>query len=162
VSAALPVWLARLSQREQRVLLFGAIAAVILLIIAVVLPLQRSVHAGAQRIESKRNDLTWLRSMAPQLRGGLPSTHTVAPLRESLVVLVDRTARDAGIGKSLVGSQPSGDGGLNVRFEEAPFDAMIGWLSQLGERYGVHADSATIDAAKTTGTVNATLVLHAR
>ncbi|MGH8257162.1 MAG: type II secretion system protein GspM, partial [Steroidobacteraceae bacterium] len=107
-----------------------------------------------------RNDLAWLRSMAPQLAGALPA-HAAAPLHESLVVLVDRTARDAGIGKALVGSQPSGDGGLNVRFEGAPFDAMVAWLSQLGERYGVRADSATIDAAKAAGTVDATLVLHA-
>ncbi len=153
--------LSRLSQREQRVVLLGGIVAVVLLILAVVVPLQRSVTAGAQRIDRKRDDLAWLRSMGPQLGGALPS-HAAAPLHESLVVLVDRTARDAGIGKSLVGSQPSGDGGLDVRFEEAPFDAMVAWLSQLSERYGVRADSATIDVAKSAGTVNATLVLHAR
>jgi type II secretory pathway component PulM len=79
-----------------------------------------------------------------------------------LVALVDRTARDGGIGKSLVGSQPSGNGGLNVRFEQASFDALVAWLSQLGERYGVHAESATIDAAGMPGIVNATLVLRAR
>ncbi|MGH8144187.1 MAG: type II secretion system protein GspM [Steroidobacteraceae bacterium] len=155
-----PLSLSRLSQRELRMVLLGGIAAAVLLVLAVVVPLQRSVAAGAQRIERKRNDLAWLRSMAPQLAGALPA-HAAAPLHESLVVLVDRTARDAGIGKALVGSQPSGDGGLNVRFEGAPFDAMVAWLSQLGERYGVRADSATIDAAKAAGTVDATLVLHA-
>jgi len=154
-------WVSRLSAREQRMVLLGAVAAAVLLIIAVVLPLQHSVSAGAQRIEHKRDDLAWLHSMAPRLAGALPSRATV-PLHESLVVLVDRTARDAGIGKSLVGSQPSGDGGLNVHLEGAPFDAMVAWLSQLGERYGVQADSATIDTAKNTGTVNATLVLHTR
>jgi general secretion pathway protein M len=157
----LPQSLSRLSQREQRVVLLGGIAAAVLLILAVVVPLQRSVTAGAQRIDRKRDDLAWLRSRGPQLGGALPS-HATAPLHESLVVLVDRTARDAGIGKSLVGSQPSGDGGLDVRLEQAPFDAMVAWLSQLSERYGVRADSATIDAAKSAGTVNATLVLHAR
>jgi general secretion pathway protein M len=154
--------LSRLSPREQRVVLLGGVAAVVLLVLAVVVPLQRSVSAGAQRIERKRDDLAWLRSMGPQLAGALPArTTATAPLHESLVVLVDRTARDAGIGKALVGSQPSGDNGLNVRLEEAPFDAMVAWLSQLGERYGVRADSATIDAAKSAGTVDATLVLHA-
>ena len=81
---------------------FGAIGVVAVLIIGVLLPLQRSVAASAQRIEHKRDDLTWLRTMAPQL--GMLRTATPAPLRESLVVLVDRTARDAGIGKSLVGA----------------------------------------------------------
>ncbi|MGH8257310.1 MAG: type II secretion system protein GspM, partial [Steroidobacteraceae bacterium] len=95
-----PLSLSRLSQRELRMVLLGGIAAAVLLVLAVVVPLQRSVAAGAQRIERKRNDLAWLRSMAPQLAGALPA-HAAAPLHESLVVLVDRTARDAGIGKAL-------------------------------------------------------------
>lgn len=150
----------RRNAREQRVLLIGAIVALLLVIVAVVTPLQSSVAAAARRVEHKRDDLSWLQSLGPRL-GTLRTAAPIA-LHESLVVLVDRTARDAGIGKSLVGSQPSGDGGLNVRFEEAPFDAMVAWLSQLSERYGVRADSATIDVAKTAGTVNATLVLHER
>ena len=155
------VWqyLERLEPRERRMVLFGAVAAVLLVIVATVLPLQRSVAAVEQRVERKRDDLQWLRSMAPQL-AGLQRT-APPPLRESLVVLVDRTARESGLEKSLVGSQPSGDGGLNVRLDQTSFDTLIGWLSQLRERYGVRVDSATIDAGKGSGNVNATLVLHA-
>ena len=152
--------LSRLGERERRIVLIGAALAIVLLILAVWLPLQQSVSAGADRIEHKRDDLGWLQSIAPQL--GSPAVTAPAPLRESLVALVDRTARDGGIGKSLVGSQPSGNGGLNVRFEQASFDSLVSWLSQLGERYGVHAESATIDAAGMPGIVNATLVLRAR
>ncbi|MGC2462441.1 MAG: type II secretion system protein M [Steroidobacteraceae bacterium] len=155
------VWqyLERLEPRERRMVLFGAVAAVLLVVVATVVPLQRSVAAVEQRVERKRDDLQWLRSMAPQL-AGLQRT-APPPLRESLVVLVDRTARESGLTKSLVGSQPSGDGGLNVRLDQTPFDTLIGWLSQLRERYGVRVDSATIDAGKGSGNVNATLVLHA-
>jgi general secretion pathway protein M len=74
---------------------------------------------------------------------------------------VDRTARESGLAKSVVGSQPSGDGGLNVRLDQTPFDSLVAWLSQLHERYGVKVESATIDAGKGTGNVTATLVLHA-
>jgi type II secretory pathway component PulM len=81
-------------------------------------------------------------------------------LNESLVVLVDRTAHEAGFAKSLVGSQPSGDGGLNVRFEKMPFDLLVSWLSTLHEQYGVRVDSATLDSASEAGTVSAVLVLH--
>jgi general secretion pathway protein M len=151
---------ARLGAREQRVLLWGALAAALLLIIAVVLPLQSSVDAAAQRVAHKRDDLSWLQSLGPRL--GALRNPAPAPLHESLVVLVDRTARDAGMGKSLVGSQPSGNDGLSVRFEQAPFDTLVVWLSQLRERYGIRADSASLDAAKAPGTVNATLVLRTR
>lgn len=152
--------LSRLSERERRIVLIGGAVAIVLLILAVLLPLQQRVSAGAQRIERERNDLSWLQSVAPQL-GSLALT-APAPLHESLVALADRTARDGGIGKSLVGSQPGGNGGLNVHFEQVPFDALVSWLSQLGDRYGVHADSATIEAAAMPGVVNATLVLRSR
>jgi general secretion pathway protein M len=153
------LYLQRLQPRERRMVLFGALAALLLIIVATVLPLQRSVAAVEQRVERKRDDLQWLRSMAPQLAG--LQVGTPPPLRESLVVLVDRTARDSGLAKSLAGSQPSGDGGLNVRLDQTPFDTLVAWLSQLRERYGVRVDAATIDAGKDSGNVTATLVLHA-
>ena len=152
-------YLQGLQPRERRMVVAGAIAAVLLIIVATVLPLQRSVAAVEQRVERKREDLQWLRSMAPQL-AGLQGSGPPA-LRESLVVVVDRSARESGLAKSLVGSQPSGDGGLNVRLDQTPFDTLIAWLSQLRERYGVRVDSATIDAGKGSGNVTATLVLHA-
>ena len=62
-------YLQRLEPRERRMVVFGAVAALLLLIIAIVLPLQRSVSAVQQRVERKRDDLQWLRSMAPQLAG---------------------------------------------------------------------------------------------
>lgn len=152
--------LGRLNQRERRMVILGAGAATLLLILAVVLPLQHSVSSASERIEHKRDDLTWLRSMAP--RFGSVALTAPQPLRESLVGLVDRTAREAGIGKSLVGSQPSGNGGLSAHFEQVPFDGLVSWLSQLGDRYGIHAVSATLDGTSAPGTVNATLVLRVR
>src|SRR5579863_10459203 len=124
-----------LSPRDQRIALYGGIAAAVLLILAIVLPLQRHVGALEQRVAQKRDDLVWLRSMAPQLAG--LQTSGPPPMNESLVVVVDRTARQAGLERNLVGSQPSGDGGLNVRLEQTSFDLLVSWLSQLRESYGV-------------------------
>jgi general secretion pathway protein M len=152
-------YLQRLSPRERLMVLVGGAVIVVLLIAAIVMPLQLLVTAAEQRVEKKRNDLVWLRSNASQL-ATLQATRTPT-LNESLVVLVDRTARESGIGKSLVGgSQPSGDGGLSVRFEKMPFDTLVAWLSQLRENYGVRVESATVDAANEAGTVTGTLVLH--
>ena len=153
-------YLAKLNARERRIVVAGGVAALLLLILAIVLPLQHSVGAGQQRLERKRDDLIWLRSMAPQLAGLRSSAPPT--LHESLVVVVDRTARQAGLDKTLVGSQPSGDGGLNVRLEQTPFDNLVTWLAQLRESYGVRVDSAVVDAGTAVGTVNASLVLHAR
>jgi general secretion pathway protein M len=149
-----------LNSRDQRIALYGGIAAVMLLLLAIVLPLQRHVGALEQRVAQKREDLIWLRSMAPQLAS--LQANGPPPLRESLVVVVDRSARQAGLERALVGSQPSGDGGLNVRLEQTSFDGLVSWISQLRESYGIRVDSAVVEPAAATGTVNATLVLHAR
>jgi general secretion pathway protein M len=150
----------KLSRREQRIALLGAVAAALLLILAILLPLQRSVGALEQRVDRKRDDLLWLRSMAPQL-SGLRASAT-PQLHESLVVLIDRTARQSGLEHALAGSQPSGNGGLNVRLEQASFDALVAWLAQLRDNYGIRVDSAVVDAGNSAGSVNASLVLRAR
>jgi type II secretory pathway component PulM len=74
-------------------------------------------------------------------------------------VIVDQSARESGLGNSLAGSQPSGQGSLSVELEKAPFDALVGWLARLSQQNGVQIESATIDSAGQPGTVNASLVL---
>jgi type II secretory pathway component PulM len=160
VIGSMPRSLDALSPRERRIVTVGAGLAALLLLLAVVLPMQHKLSELDQRVARKQDDLAWLRSMAPQLAGLQASQPR--PLRESLVVVVDRTARQSGLEHALVGSQPSGDGGLNVRLEQTPFDGLISWLSQLHELYGIRVDAADFDAAGTTGTVNASLVLRAR
>ena len=78
---------------------------------------------------------------------------------ESLVVLVDRTAREAGLGSAIRDQSPDGDNGLRLRLEGASFDALVTWLASLQQQYGVSMDSATVDAAPAPGLVNASLTL---
>ena len=78
---------------------------------------------------------------------------------DSLVVLVDRTAREAGLGNSLRDQSPDGNNGLRLRIEAASFDALITWLASLQQQYGVSIESATVGASTAPGFVNATLSL---
>lgn len=152
-------WYALLAEREQRMVLFGAIAAGVLLLIAAVLPLERAVAGAAQRVERKQADLAWMRQMAPALAlapQGAPAT------QESLIVLVDRSAREAGLGQSLTGSQPSGNGALRTQFEKADFNVLVAWIAALSQQYGVQAESATFDGTDAPGIVNAAIVVRAR
>jgi type II secretory pathway component PulM len=153
-------YLRGLTTRERWMLIGGSAVALIIVILAILLPLQTSVSAAQQRVQQKRKDLVWLRTMGPQLMS-LQMTRPPAVLNESLAALVDRTAREAGFAKNLAGTQVSGDGGLNVRVDKMAFDALVSWLSQLHERYGVSVDTATVDATGEPGTVNATMVLRA-
>ena len=78
---------------------------------------------------------------------------------ESLVVLVDRTAREAGLGTALRDQSPNGEAGLRLRLEAAAFDRLIEWLGQLQERHGVAIEAANFDATGNPGLVNASLTL---
>ena len=145
-----------LSPRDRRTLLIGGVIAVILFMFAVVLPLDRNVSHLHDQVARKQADLVWMRTAAPEIAAAGPVRGTSG---ESLIVIVDQSAREAGLGNSLAGSQPSGRGGLSVQLEKAPFDALVGWLARLSQQNGVQIESATIDSAGAPGTVNASLVL---
>jgi len=145
-----------MSPREQRLVQIGGIAALLILIFGVLLPLESSVAKARTRISRKQADLVWMRGVAPVLALSVPHQNT----GESLIVVVDRSARESGLEKSLAGSDPSGPGGIQVRLEKAPFDSMIGWLSRISQQNGIGVDGVTIDGAGTPGVVNAAIVLR--
>jgi general secretion pathway protein M len=146
-----------MSPREQRLVQIGGIAAVLILIFGVLLPLDSSVSKARTRIAKKQADLVWMRGVAPLLALSAPAHQNNG---ESLIVIVDRSARESGLGSALAGSDPSGPGGIQVRLEKAPFDSIIGWLSRISQQNGIGVDGVTIDGAGTPGVVNAALVLR--
>ena len=152
-----PEAIAALAPRERRLLLVGAVAAAAILIFGMLIPLDRSVANAQQRLAKKRADLSWMQSVAPQIALLPPAA---AANGESLLVIVDRSARESGLASALSGSEPGGPGSLSVRLEKAPFDALVGWLARLAQQNGVSVDSAVIERTGAPGLVNANIVLH--
>ena len=150
-------WFAALSGREQRIVQAGAVLVPVLFVFGVLLPLDRSVAQAHERLLKKRNDLAWMQGVAPELAA---SPQPPSAAGESLLVIVDRSARESGLAGSLAGSEPAGPGALSLRLQKAPFDALIAWLARLAQQNGIRVDSATIDSAGTPGLVNAAVVLH--
>ena len=68
-----------------------------------------------------------------------------APSGESLVVLIDRAARECGLGGALTGQTPNGAQGIRVRLESAEFDKLMVCLGNLQQVHAVSIESATID-----------------
>lgn len=148
-------WYAKLAPREQKTVLYGGIAAAALLLVGGTRQLHVSSASAATRIEAKRADLAWMQSVAPRLQA-MPAVRS----DESLPLLVDRTARDAGLAQALSGADPAGNGGLRVRFEGASFDALVVWLSRIQQERGLVVDTASIEGTGAEGLVNASLVLR--
>jgi type II secretory pathway component PulM len=153
-------WWNDLAPRERRLVLLGGGGAFVLLVLGILLPLNSSVSRAHDRISQKQQDLAWMQSVAPELASAGPASGAPTSGR-SLVIVVDRAAREAGLSSALVSSEPSGADGLRVRFEKAPFDRLVGLLSRLAEQNGARVESASVDRADAPGLVNAGLVLRA-
>lgn len=148
-------WYASLADRERKTVLYGGVAAVVLLVLGGIWKLGAAVDSAEARVETKRADLAWMQAVAPRLRA-MPAQSPDEPLP----LLVDRTARDAGLAGALSGSDPAGPGALRVRLQGASFDQMVVWLGRLQQERGIVVDSASVDATESEGLVNASLVLR--
>jgi general secretion pathway protein M len=155
-------WFLGLEPRERMFVSVGAVLLVIFLLWGVMLsPLYGASAAAASRVESKRDTLAFLRAAAGELAGAAHLPDAGPDLSgQSLVVIVDRSAREAGLGAALTRNQPVGDDGIRVRLENASFDAVTLWLVALNTRSGLAIESASFDRTPDEGRVNASLVLR--
>lgn len=148
-------WYAGLEPREQKTVLWGAIGGGALAVLVLVLQFHAAVNHKEQRVAKMRADLAHIQAVLPELRA--------APLPQggdqSLVVVVDRTTRDAGLAMHLRGTEPAGPNSLRVRLEGAPFDATLNWLLRLQREYGTRIQAATMERTETPGVLNANLTL---
>ena len=153
-------WFDNLSERDRRIVTWGGAVVLVLVLLGIVVPLNRNIAVARERVTRKQGDLQFIQSVATQLASAGPASAN-ATSAESLVVLIDSSARESGLGKSLTNSQPTGDKGLRVRLDRVGFDEMVAWLARLSQQHGVRVESAEIESAGETGLVNAGLVLKA-
>jgi general secretion pathway protein M len=152
-------WLAGLSTRERNLVYLAAgLLAATLLYLLLVMPLNGMHRRLESRVERKSADLAWMKQVAPQVATAAAAGSAPAST-ESLVVLVDRSARAAGLGSAVRDQSPSGARGLRLRLEAAPFDVMVAWLATLREQHGVEVESASVDSTPAPGLVNASITL---
>jgi general secretion pathway protein M len=158
---SLKQWFEGLQPRERVIILAGSILVLLVAIYILALaPFYKAVGSRAERVAQKEADLAWMRSAAGELQA-LSASQPVqaANTGESLVVLIDRAARECGLASALTGQTPSGDSGIRVRLEAAEFDKLMVCLGTLQQVHAVTIESATIDRAAQPGLVNASLVL---
>ena len=148
-----------LAPRERNLFyLADSLLLVALVYLVLVLPVTSAATRRAARIEQKTADLAWMREVTPQVMAAAAAGGGAAS-GESLVVLVDRTGRAAGLGNAIRDQSPSGESGLRLRLEAASVDVLVTWLASLQLQHGVRVDAATIDAGSAPGLVNASLTL---
>lgn len=156
------LWYHSLKPRERLIVVGGGTLAVLVAIYTLGLaPFYRSLDTTAERVARKQGDLAWLQSVTPEIQVlGANAPPPVAASGESLVVLIDRAARECGLGESLTGQTPNGDSGIRVRLEGAAFDVLVMCLGNLERVHAVHIETAQFDRTAKPGLVNASLVFN--
>lgn len=156
------LWFNALAPRERLLFVGGGILVVLVGIYTLALaPFYKSIDAASQRVERKRGDLAWMRSVLGEvqmLAANRPDVSMAGD--ESLVVLVDRSARECGLSEALTGQTPNGDQGIRVQLESAAFDSVVTCMGNLERGHGVRIESAQFNRTAKPGLVNASLVLN--
>ena len=149
-----------IAERDRRILVIGAALAVVLLVLGVIVPLDHSVSRLHAQVARKQADLAWMRRVAPELVAAGPMRQRSAG--ESLIVIVDESARESGLGSALTNTGSRGSGALSVQLVHAPFDALVAWVARLDQQNGLEVESADIHSAGPPGLVDASLILRSR
>ncbi|MGE0810712.1 MAG: type II secretion system protein GspM [Immundisolibacter sp.] len=103
-------------------------------------------------------DLAWLRGLAPQVDALRASQGSSAPQDGALPVRIDASLRAAGLGEHLQRLEPAADGSVRLWLDDAPFDALVGWLGALAQQ-GLEARTLGIGSGASAGRVDAQLLL---
>ncbi|HZF15205.1 MAG TPA: type II secretion system protein M [Steroidobacteraceae bacterium] len=150
-------WYAALAQRERKLVLWGGVgAAALVLIFGVLWPLHSAVAGARHRVAQQSADLAWMRTHAMEVRSAAAS---MSGAGDSLVVVIDRSARELGLAEAIKSTTPTNSNGTRVELASVSFDMLAGWLARLQDQFGVTVVTATVEAAGGPGLVNASLEL---
>lgn len=149
-----------LSPRDRRVALSGVVVVAALLAWSLVwTPLIASRASLRDEAVANAQALAWMRPASAQLAafGGTPATR--AADRRSLLARVDASARESGLGGSLVGVEPQDPHRVRAQFSGADFDVLVTWLEQRAAS-GIRVEELSVQRASGAGRVDARVALR--
>jgi general secretion pathway protein M len=152
-------WYAGLAPRERLIVQGGAIALALMLFYATIWdPLTGGARARADAVSEQQKLLAWMQQASEDVKRLRPaSAQAVAqlPAGQSLLGVIDQTAKSSGLGAALKRVKPEGENKVSVWMEDAAFDDMVRWLETLRRTYGVEIDNIVVDRKNVVGKVDA-------
>ncbi|MFK7891392.1 MAG: type II secretion system protein GspM [Granulosicoccus sp.] len=115
-------------------------------------PLQSRHQQLMSTIQTKENDLQFIRSSVSTLRGAAGSAVQKKTTDKAPYLLIDQVIREAQL-EPPERVEPSGAKGARVQFSEVEFDRLVQVIAEL-ELYGLQMSNMTI-SRKNRGTVSA-------
>jgi general secretion pathway protein M len=154
-------WFEKLAPRERWLVLAAAAFAIFALVYALgIQPLYAARGRAAAELEIRRSLLSDIEQVARRFGPQNSATGPVPANGESLVVVIDRSTRERGLGTYLKRNQPEGPNGVRLRLESVPFDDLTAWLADVQTQHKLAAASASFDPSGEPGRVNSNLVLE--
>lgn len=154
----------QLPRRDQQALVV-LIVAVFLFVIyfAIWRPVSNFHDEAATARESAASLVSWMeanRSTIQQIAASGTDSATPSTITDgrALMSTVTRSAGEAGL--SLQRFEPSGENGIRVWLENAPFSQVAQWLETLNSEYGIAIDQAALDRGNSPGQVSVRLTLE--
>src|SRR5690606_23905541 len=90
-----------------------------------------------------------------------PDSAPAASTNQSLVALVASTSRARGVADALGRQRPDGAAAIDVEFQAAAFDDLLGWLIELESEHGVAVATSSVTSSRDQpGRVNGQILLQ--
>ncbi len=156
-------YFANLKPRERIFLISGAVFLILAFLYWIIWePFSKSVDSMELTVIQQQSTLSGMKKMAAEFtelrKKASPSQKNTQG--QSLLTLIDSSAKNRKLGPALKRVEPVGDSKVRVRMDKANFNHMIRWLGYLEQNYDILATSITLDKQSESGLVNARLVLE--
>lgn len=149
-------WWGNLEYREQLLIAIAGLLLVFSVAFFLVWqPLQSQQALLSEDIQSTESLLNRLNAVAPGQTG--KQSNKIKGQDLSLLAVVDKTVKAAGMGDSVKRIQPDGEAAAKIWLEKADFNKLLRWINQLNTQYGVDVSEITINREDTPGQVRARL-----
>jgi general secretion pathway protein M len=146
-----------LPTREQQILRRSTIVLGLLLFYLLIIdPVYSGRDNAAQRLQSTREAFSVVQQQAFDLKASLPNTGISGS--GSLLTQVESSAQKEGLRQALKRLQPSGNNQIQVSLEDASYQQIVQWLSNL-QQQGVRAQQVDIQVDRKSDLLAVQLVL---
>ncbi len=154
-------WWKALEKREQRIVLWGGVIVILLILyFGLLSPMQDKVATLQKSVSNNTSLLVWMKQAKSEVKRSEKNRVNSASNRsKSLLTVVDSSIKQKKLSASVTEIKQVNKSQVQVKLGEVRFESLIAWLQQLQSRDGVNISKITLRRTETEGIVSADAVL---
>lgn len=155
-------WWAGRQARERKVIFLGGICgALIGIYVLLWLPLTEQAQKAKQDLHNKQALVTWMQPQVQtllQLRAAQPSASATDKNLTALII-VEREMKTESLSTYTPQIKQGQNDEVQIVFKAVPFDDLIQWLGDMGQRFNLRVVAANMSPIDQVGMVQASLTV---